>query len=142
MIAHARMFLRKITQKHVTECILKQHLFPETLRPLSTTSKVLGHGKMPKGADLKSKKKRENPSSKPTPTEGACVQNRPVSTQTDNSVMIKVLAKPGSKHNGIVGLSAEGVTVQIAAPPVDGQANTELVKFMAKCLGLRKSDVS
>ena len=38
-------------------------------------------------------------------------------------------------------ISEEGVRVQIAAPPIDGEANTELVKFMAKMLGVRKSDV-
>ena len=36
----------------------------------------------------------------------------------------------------------ECVGIQIAAPPVDGEANTELVKYMSKVLGLRKSDVS
>lgn len=32
--------------------------------------------------------------------------------------------------------------MQIAAPPVEGEANTELVKYMSKLLGLRKSDVT
>lgn len=32
--------------------------------------------------------------------------------------------------------------VQINAPPVEGEANTELVKYLASVLGLRKSDVS
>jgi uncharacterized protein YggU (UPF0235/DUF167 family) len=36
----------------------------------------------------------------------------------------------------------EAVSVQISAPPVEGEANTELVKYMAAVLGLRKSDVS
>jgi uncharacterized protein YggU (UPF0235/DUF167 family) len=34
------------------------------------------------------------------------------------------------------------VSVQISAPPVEGEENTELVKCMATVLGLRKSDVS
>lgn len=58
------------------------------------------------------------------------------------SVLIKILAKPGSKTNGITGIEDEGVGVQIAAPPIDGEANTELVKYLAKLLDLRKSDVS
>ena len=33
------------------------------------------------------------------------------------------------------------VTLQIAAPPTEGEANAELVKFLAKSMGLRKSDV-
>ena len=39
-------------------------------------------------------------------------------------------------------ISPEGVGVQIAAPPVDGEANTTLVKYVAAVLGVRKSDVS
>ena len=39
-------------------------------------------------------------------------------------------------------ISPEGVGVLIAAPPVDGEANTTLVKYVAAVLGVRKSDVS
>lgn len=39
-------------------------------------------------------------------------------------------------------IGTDGVGIQIAAPPVDGEANTELVRFLAKLLNLRKSDVS
>lgn len=40
-----------------------------------------------------------------------------------------------------IGITDEGVGVQINAPPSEGEANTELVKYMASILGLRKSDV-
>jgi uncharacterized protein YggU (UPF0235/DUF167 family) len=39
-------------------------------------------------------------------------------------------------------IGSEAVSVQISAPPVEGEANTELVKYIATVLGLRKSDVS
>ncbi|XP_054084634.1 UPF0235 protein C15orf40 homolog [Zeugodacus cucurbitae] len=39
-------------------------------------------------------------------------------------------------------IGIEGVGVQIAAPPTEGEANAELVKYLSKLLGLRKSDVS
>jgi uncharacterized protein len=55
---------------------------------------------------------------------------------------IKVLAKPGSKENGITGITEEGLEVKIAAPPVDGEANTELISYLSKLFGLRKSDLS
>lgn len=42
----------------------------------------------------------------------------------------------------ITGVGAEAVEVQIGAPPMDGEANTELVKYLSKALELRKSDVS
>ncbi|XP_018332294.1 UPF0235 protein C15orf40 homolog [Agrilus planipennis] len=57
-------------------------------------------------------------------------------------VIIKVLAKPGAKQNAITEISEEGVGIQINAPPVDGEANTELIKYLSKVLGLRKSDLS
>lgn len=38
-------------------------------------------------------------------------------------------------------ITEESVGVQISAPPVDGEANVELVKFISKTLGVRKSDV-
>lgn len=39
-------------------------------------------------------------------------------------------------------VSSDGVGVQIAAPPVDGEANTELLKYLASVLDLRKSEIS
>lgn len=65
----------------------------------------------------------------------------PISIDKSGNLQIKILAKPGAKQNGITDLSPDGCGVQIAAPPVEGEANTELVKFMAKVLALRKSDV-
>lgn len=65
----------------------------------------------------------------------------PISIDKSGNLQIKILAKPGAKQNGITDVSPDGCGVQIAAPPVEGEANTELVKFMAKVLALRKSDV-
>lgn len=39
-------------------------------------------------------------------------------------------------------MDPEGVGVQIAAPPTEGEANAELVRFLASSLGVRKSDVN
>lgn len=38
-------------------------------------------------------------------------------------------------------ISYDGVGVQINAPPTDGEANAELIKYVSKVLGLRKSDL-
>lgn len=53
----------------------------------------------------------------------------------------KFLPNREPKHNNITDIGEEEVGVQIAVPPVEGEANTELVKYMSKLLGLRKSDV-
>lgn len=39
-------------------------------------------------------------------------------------------------------ICSDGVGVQINAPPTDGEANAELIKYLSKVLGLRKSDLS
>uniref|UniRef100_A0A0A1WFI3 UPF0235 protein C15orf40 homolog n=1 Tax=Zeugodacus cucurbitae TaxID=28588 RepID=A0A0A1WFI3_ZEUCU len=66
----------------------------------------------------------------------------PVQLDKSGNICIRILAKPGSKMNGITDIGIEGVGVQIAAPPTEGEANAELVKYLSKLLGLRKSDVS
>uniref|UniRef100_A0A3P8X2R0 Zgc:193812 n=1 Tax=Cynoglossus semilaevis TaxID=244447 RepID=A0A3P8X2R0_CYNSE len=58
------------------------------------------------------------------------------------SVSIVVRAKPGSKHSGITDVSTEAVGVSIAAPPTDGEANAELIRFLASVLDVKKSQVS
>ncbi|KAH8395204.1 hypothetical protein KR222_002352 [Zaprionus bogoriensis] len=75
-------------------------------------------------------------------TPAAAAANTPVALDKSGNIAIKILAKPGAKHNNITDIGLEGVGVQIAAPPSEGEANAELVKFLSKVLGLRKSDVS
>ncbi|KAK7116680.1 hypothetical protein V1264_002315 [Littorina saxatilis] len=90
-------------------------------------------------------KSKKPKSSKSDQSHGAAAvaDDSPVQFDTgSNTVIIRILAKPGAKHNSVTDVSSEGVGVQIAAPPVDGEANTELVRYMARVLGLRKSDVS
>jgi hypothetical protein len=62
----------------------------------------------------------------------------------NTSLLLKVAVKPGSKQNNIVQLDPhiEEMSVQVAAPPVDGEANQELCEYIAKVLTLRKSQVS
>lgn len=46
------------------------------------------------------------------------------------------------KKTSLAAVGSDAIEVQIGAPPVDGEANTELVKYLSKALELRKSDVS
>ena len=53
-----------------------------------------------------------------------------------------VRVTPGAKRNAVTGLK-EGVWhIKIAAPPIEGKANEELVAFLSKLLGVRKSNLS
>ncbi|XP_066506057.1 UPF0235 protein C15orf40 homolog, partial [Hoplias malabaricus] len=66
----------------------------------------------------------------------------PVSTLRDGELTIAVHAKPGAKQNAVTDVSTEAVGVAIAAPPTDGEANAELVRYLAKVLELKKSEVA
>ncbi|XP_060708982.1 UPF0235 protein C15orf40 homolog [Hemiscyllium ocellatum] len=65
----------------------------------------------------------------------------PVKLDKNGSVLVAIHAKPGAKQNAITDVSEEAVGVAIAAPPSDGEANVELVCYLAKVLALKKSEV-
>ncbi|XP_066557560.1 UPF0235 protein C15orf40 homolog [Amia ocellicauda] len=66
----------------------------------------------------------------------------PVSRDKNGLISIAVHAKPGSKQNAVTDVSTEAVGVAIAAPPSDGEANAELIRFLSKVLEVKKSEVS
>lgn len=54
-----------------------------------------------------------------------------------NPLYIKVKVLPKSPKNEIVDIMEDGTyKIRIAAPPTDGKANAELMKFLKKSLGL------
>uniref|UniRef100_A0A452TZU6 Chromosome 15 open reading frame 40 n=1 Tax=Ursus maritimus TaxID=29073 RepID=A0A452TZU6_URSMA len=65
----------------------------------------------------------------------------PVAVDPKGCVTIAIHAKPGSKQNAVTDVTAEAVSVAIAAPPSEGEANAELCRYLSKVLELRKSDV-
>ncbi|TRY56118.1 hypothetical protein DNTS_015248 [Danionella cerebrum] len=65
----------------------------------------------------------------------------PVTKLKDGTIGIAVHAKPGAKQNAVTDVSEEAVGVAIAAPPSDGEANAELLRYLSKVLQLKKSEV-
>jgi uncharacterized protein (TIGR00251 family) len=56
--------------------------------------------------------------------------------------VVEVLVQPRASRTRAVGEHDGRLKVQLAAPPVDGEANAALVAFLADALGLRKADVA
>ena len=54
---------------------------------------------------------------------------------------LSVYVQPGAKKTEHSGMHDGRPKIRLNAPPVDGAANEELVKFVAKTLGLAKSSV-
>ena len=63
-------------------------------------------------------------------------------TGTEGGARLSVWAKPRSAKSRVLGVREGALEVAIAAPPVDGAANAELVATLAKALGIPKRDVS
>ena len=57
----------------------------------------------------------------------------------EGGVEISVRAQPRASRSEVVGLQGAQIKIRIAAPPVDGAANTELIKLLAKALGVSRS---
>jgi uncharacterized protein (TIGR00251 family) len=62
-------------------------------------------------------------------------------TEKDGAVIFNVRVVPRASKSEIVGEHDGALKVRIAAPPVDGAANEELVKVLAKHFGVAKSKV-
>ena len=61
--------------------------------------------------------------------------------ETGGCVRFEVWAKPRAKKSRIVGVRGEAIEVSLAAPPVDGAANEELVRLLSEVLGVPKRSV-
>ncbi len=57
-------------------------------------------------------------------------------------MLLKIKVVPHSSKNEIVGPMADGtIKIKLKAPPVDGQANQELIKFLSEEYKTPKSQI-
>jgi uncharacterized protein len=59
-----------------------------------------------------------------------------------NGVRIAVRVQPRAPRSMVAGVHDGALRVRLAAPPVDGAANDELVRLLAGWLGVARRDVS
>jgi uncharacterized protein (TIGR00251 family) len=55
---------------------------------------------------------------------------------------LDLLVQPRASRTRAVGEHGGRLKLQLAAPPVDGEANAALIAFLAEALGVRKGDVA
>lgn len=53
-----------------------------------------------------------------------------------------IRVQPGAKKNAVEGLLGDRLKLRIAAPAVEGKANKAVLEFLARVLGVKKSQVS
>jgi uncharacterized protein (TIGR00251 family) len=56
-------------------------------------------------------------------------------------VLLTLHVQPGAKHTEVCGLHGDALKIRLAAPPVDGKANSLLVEYIAKLLDLPQRQV-
>ena len=55
---------------------------------------------------------------------------------------IAIRVTPRAKKNEIMSVLADNtIKIKLAAPPIEGKANKELLKFLAKVFGVKKKDL-
>lgn len=64
----------------------------------------------------------------------AIIQNR-------DGASISLKIQPGAKKSEIAEINDDFVKIRIHAPPVDGKANTELIRFLSGLLDVSKSSI-
>ncbi len=60
----------------------------------------------------------------------------------DRQAVLEVHVQPGARETAIGRLRDGILWVRVKAPPIKGQANTALLKFMAHALGIPENDLS
>lgn len=60
----------------------------------------------------------------------------------DGGVRLEIHAKPRARTSRVVGSRGEALDVSLAAPPVEGAANAEAVRFLAELFGVPRARVT
>ena len=58
-----------------------------------------------------------------------------------DGVRLSVHVQPGARRSELAGRHGDALKVRIAAPPVEGAANRELIRFLAEVLGVPRRRV-
>ena len=56
--------------------------------------------------------------------------------------MLQLRVHPNAGRSEVIGFTGEVLQVKVAAPPVRGKANKELIAFLSKALGVSKGSLT
>ncbi|URL03141.1 DUF167 family protein YggU [Avibacterium sp. 20-126] len=61
--------------------------------------------------------------------------------QTEKGIRLRIFLQPKASKDQLVGLHDNELKITLTAPPIDGQANAYLVKFLSKLFKVPKSSI-
>lgn len=64
-----------------------------------------------------------------------------VTTPDGTATLVTLYVQPRASRTEVSGLHDSALRLRVTAPPVDGEANAEIVVFLAKQLGIAKSAI-
>lgn len=67
--------------------------------------------------------------------------DKPYLKQDADDLLLHLVLQPKASRDAFVGLLGDELKVAITAPPIDGQANKHLIKFLSKQFKVPKSAV-
>lgn len=59
----------------------------------------------------------------------------------DQQVILNIFAKPNAKQSALIEVSDQGLHIKLHAKPYQGEANQELIAYLAKLLQIPKSKI-
>ncbi|MBE9537310.1 MAG: YggU family protein [Proteobacteria bacterium] len=62
--------------------------------------------------------------------------------EKDGALIVRVHVQPRASKNEVAGVHDGSLKVRLTSPPFEGAANTHLIKFIAKILGVPKSQIN
>lgn len=62
--------------------------------------------------------------------------------ETTDGVVFNIKVLPRSSRCEIAGIQDDALKIKITAPPVDGKANNECIRFLSDRLGIKKSRIT
>lgn len=63
-------------------------------------------------------------------------------TTRGSEARISVRVHPGAASNQVTGVSDDVLRIRIAAPPLKGKANRELINFLSRLLNIGKDNIN
>jgi uncharacterized protein (TIGR00251 family) len=59
-----------------------------------------------------------------------------------DALVLTLHVQPGASRTEVAGLHGDALRIRLAAPPVDGKANAELLRFLANAFAVPRRQVS
>ena len=64
-----------------------------------------------------------------------------IARDSKRGALLTVHVQPGSSRTECVGIHGDAIKIRLAAPPIDGAANNELIRFIADKCGVPRANV-